>query len=390
MLHTVYFRGLIGAAALVLVAAAAWPFVGDHRVAVSSAPAVAPHRREPEVLRFPVDAPQLASVQTTVTAASALPMTDVLSARVVYDEDATARIGVGIAGRIIALKAAPGDSVRAGQVLAEIDSPDLGTALADLDKARADEQRKRLLADRAKELVSGEAIAAKDWDALQADLAQAHAETVRAAQRVKNLNPQGLRITGQHLNLTSPIAGVVAERNATPALEVSASLSAPLFVITQPQRLWLMIDLPESLLGRLKPGGQVEVESDAYPGTRFLARLAHGAQLVDPNTRRVTVRALLDNPDGKLLPEMFVRARLLQSVGKGVPVPNSALVHRGVNTYVFVQTAAGEFVRRRVVLLTQGGDTSYVGAGLAGGEHVVTGGALLLDAELNARANENA
>jgi cobalt-zinc-cadmium efflux system membrane fusion protein len=106
------------------------------------------------------------------------------------------------------------------------------------------------------------------------------------------------------------------------------------------------------------------------------------------------VRAVLDNHDNhdshgghRLLPEMFVRAHLLQTSGAGVAVPNSAIVNRGRYAYVYVQTAPAEFTRRRVTLATQGGAVSYVSAGLASGASIVTVGALLLDAELTARAD---
>lgn len=355
--------------------------------AAATAAANAP-RQDPDVLRFAPGAEQLTSIAAERVEVSPLPLSDALSARVAYDDDATAKIGVGVSGRILSIAVAPGDHVRAGQVLAVIDSPDLGTAAADLDKARIDEQRKQLLATRAVELVPGDAIAQKDVDVLQSDLAQAHAETVRAARRVANLNPAGLGLSGQRLKLVSPVAGVVTERSATPGLEVNPSLAAPLFVVTDPNRLWLMIDVPEPLLGRVQPGGLVAVDSDAYPGEQFQAKIASAGQLVDPNTRRVTVRAVLDDHDGhRLLPEMFARAHLLQTSGTGVAVPNSAIVNRGRYAYVYVQTAPAEFTRRRVTLATQGGDTSYVSDGLASGETVVTVGALLLDAELAARAD---
>lgn len=353
---------------------------GDTQAAMQSV------RSAPDVLEYAQGAPQLFAVQSRLIPVSRLPITDSLSARLTYDEDNTARIGVGISGRIVAVKVAPGDAVKAGQVLAEIDSPDLGTAVADLNKSHADESRKRMAVERARDLVPGEAIAVKDFESLQADLAQAHAETARAEQRVKNLNPRAIAIIGQRLNLTTPISGIVTERTATPALEVGASLTAPLFVVTNPHRLWLMIDVPEQLLGKVKPGGAAQVESDAYPGVTFTAKIAQRGLLVDPNSRRVTVRATLDNPELLLLPEMFVRARFLEQGSSGVRVPNSALVNVGVNTYVFVQTASAQFTRRKVSLLTQGGDDSYVGEGLKGGERVVVTGALLLDGELQARA----
>ena len=388
--------GLVVLAAL-LAGAATW-FVLTHRATDTGPATVAPASQAaappapagktppPDVIRYAVGAPQLAMVQSQVIAASPVPLTDALNARLAYDEDVTARVAVAVAGRIMAIKAAPGDAVKAGQVLAEIDSPDFGSASADLAKARADEDRKRQSVERARALGPGDAISLKDWESLQADLAQAVAETLRAKQRLSNLDPLGLVGVGQRMKLVSPMTGVVAERTATPALEVNAGLAAPLFVVTDPHKLWLLIDLPEALLSRIKRGSVVEVDSDAYPAERFKASIVQVGAVVDSNTRRVTVRARLDNAQLKLLPEMFVRARILQDKGSGVRVPNSAIVNQGVYNHVFVQTAAGEFQRRRVSLLTQGSDASYVGKGLQGDERVVTTGALLLDAELTARA----
>ncbi len=350
-----------------------------------AAPAVG---KDQNVLRYGEGAPQLTMIQSRAIPASPVPLSDELSARVVYDEDVTARLGVGLAGRVVNIKAAPGQTVKAGQVLAEVDSPDAGTAYADLDKARADEARKRLVYERARELGAGDGIAAKEVEAAQADYAQAQAETARAQLRLHNINPRGLSVQGQRVSLVSPMAGVVVERSATQALEVSPGAGAPLFVVTDPRHLWLMIDLPERLLSRVRLGASVAVHSDAYPDEIFSAKVVQLGQVVDPNTRRVAVRARLDNLQGRLLPEMFVRVSLLQDSGSGVKVPNSAIVNRGIYEFVFVQTAPGQFERRQVQLLSRDSDACFVGRGLKGGEDVVTTGALLLDAELSARASE--
>ena len=332
-------------------------------------------------IRFVSGAAQLAMIQTQILPLSAVPIADQLSARVAYNEDVTARIGVSFSGRIIELKAAPGDVVKAGQVLAVIDSPDFGAAFADLNKARSDEKRKQLSVKRAKDLVPGEAISTRDLEVIQAEYAQAQAETARAEQRIKNLNPYALKINGQQVLLASPMDGVVTERTATPALEVSPSLSAPLFVITNPKQLWLSVDLPESLLSKVKLGSEVAVQTDAYPDQSFTSKIIQLGQTINPNTRRATLLARVENPDGKLLPEMFVKASVLQASGKGVRVPNQALIIRGLYTYVFVETAPGEFTLRQVKPITRGVDSSYIGEGLIGGERVVIKGALMLEAE---------
>jgi len=233
--------------------------------------------------------------------------------------------------------------------------------------------------------VPGEAISRKDWEATESDFAQAQAETVRAEKRIKNLNPFNLVIDGQRVLLSSPITGVVTERTATPALEVSPSLPAPLFVVTDPKSLWLMIDLPEKLFSQVKLGSAVSVESDAFPGERFTAKIIQLGQVVDPNSRRVTVRARVDNAARKLLPEMFVRAYVLQDNGNGVCVPNSSIVNQGIYAFVYIENSPGEFQRRKVTLQTRGGDFSCISEGLQGGERIVVTGTILLDAELMAR-----
>lgn len=345
-------------------------------------------RPEVGAVRFAEGAPQLSMIQAQVIESTPVPIADPMNARVAYDEDLTARVSVSFSGRITALRAATGDSVGVGQVLAEIDSPDFGTATADLNKARADEERKRQLVERAKVLVPGEAISVREWEALQSDYAQAQAERARAELRLKNLNPHDLKVRGQRVSLASPIRGVITERNASAALEVSSSLQAPLFVITDIRRLWLLIDLPERLIGQIKAGDDVAVESDAFPGERFNAKITQVGQLVDPNSRRVTARGEIDNPNRKLLPEMYVRASVLQTSGKGVRVPNTAIINRGIYNFVFVQATDKEFQRRMVKLLTRGSDFSYVGEGLEGGERIVVKGALLLDAEISAHASD--
>ena len=340
------------------------------------------------VISYKPGAAQLSMIQSQLIPITPVPIADQLSARIAYDDEVTARISVSFSGRIISLKAAPGDIVKAGQALAIIDSPDFGTAYADLNKARADEKRKQLAVKRAKDLVPGEAISTRDWEAVQAEYAQAQAETARAEQRLKNINPHDLLIKGQRVTLASPMDGIVTERNATPALEVSPNMVAPLFVVTDPKSLWLMIDLPESLLGQVKLGSEVALVSDAYPTERFTAKIIQLGQVINPNTRRANVLARIDNSAGKLLPEMFVRASILQNNGQGVRVPNEAILIRGIYSYVFVETSQGEFTLRPVKLLKRGIDFSYVGEGLKGDENIVIKGALLLDAEMDSRAGD--
>ena len=383
---------LTGIAILVLcLIVSAWlllkPSKVDHLIYGGPAPAqpvIAPSG----AIRYAEGSAQLTMIQAKKIPLTPVPIADQLSARIAYDEDVTARIGVSFSGRVVEIKAAPGDIVKTGQVLAVIDSPDFGSAYADLNKARADEKRKLLAMKRAKDLVPGEAISTRDWEVIQADYAQAQAETSRAEQRIKNINPHDLAIKGQRVSIASPMNGVVTERTASPSLEVTPGMTSPLFVVTDPKHLWLMIDLPESLMGQVKLGSAVAIQSDAYPDERFEGKIVQLGQVINPNTRRANVLARIDNIAGKLLPEMFVRASVLQNSGEGVRVPNEGIIVRGIYSYVFIESSPGEFTLRQVKLLKRGTDFSYVGEGLNGTESIVTKGALLLDAELLARSGD--
>lgn len=376
---------------LVLVLIALWMLFGsgkknDHSKSAQNAPV--PEVVTSGALKYETGAPQLALIKSQSIPLSPIPMADELSARIAYDDDVTARLSPSFSGRIVEIKAAPGDVVKTGQVLAMIDSPDFGLAQSDLNKARADEKRKQLALKRAKDLVPGEAISNRDYETIQADYAQAQAETARAEQRLKNLNPHDLKIKGQKVMIASPMDGIVTERNATPVQEVSPGMSSPLFVVTDPKRLWLYVDLPETYIGQVKIGSNISVVSDAYPDQSFNASVTQLGQVINPNTRRASILGRVDNTEGKLLPEMFVRAAVLQNNGQGVRVPNESLIIRGIYTYVFVETKPGEFSLQQVKLIKRGIDFSFVGEGLKGDEKVVTKGALLLDAELISRAGE--
>ncbi len=339
--------------------------------------------REPGILRYPAGAPQLSALKAAPVAEAPIPLAEPLNARLAYDEDYTARVSSPIAGRVIALNAQPGDTVKAGSALLTLDSPDLAQAASDLDKALADETRKRLAFERAKKLFEGEVLARKDLENADADYAQARSEAQRARLRLRNLTAEAS--PGGRYSQRAPIAGVIAERKVNPGMEVRPDLPDPLFVITDPKRLWVFIDLPERNLPKVAVGNPVSVEVDAFPEQRFSATIAKVGVAVDPATRRVQVRCNLPNPDNHLKVEMYARVTLLASERqRAVRVPNSAIVTDGMYSSVFVEKSPGVFEKRRVSFHLQDRNVSYIASGLAAGERVVISGALLLDSELSA------
>ncbi|MBN8764579.1 MAG: efflux RND transporter periplasmic adaptor subunit [Thiobacillus sp.] len=130
--------------------------------------------------------------------------------------------------------------------------------------------------------------------------------------RLANLAPPGSPIEGQRLILRAPLGGVVVERQANPGTEVRPDAATPLFILSDLRHLWLDIDLPEQAAALARPGAAVNFTVEAFPDENFSARIEQAGAMVDPATRRIPVRALVDNADGRLKPEMFARATLSQ------------------------------------------------------------------------------
>jgi cobalt-zinc-cadmium efflux system membrane fusion protein len=342
-------------------------------------------KTNPGVVEYALGSPQLASLRVAPAEELPLPVSAPVNARITYDENVTARISSSIAGRVVGIDVEIGDQVRRQSVLARIDSPDFASADADWRKAQADERRKKLAAERAKDLFEHEVLARKDLESAQADYEQAEAETRRAALRMKNLHGSGEE--NGIFALRSPIDGIVADRQVNPGLEVRPDLQNPLFVITDIHRLWVVADVPERNAADIRPGQNVVIEADAFPGEQFAARVDRVGVALDPNTRRVQVRVALPNPDGRLRPEMFVRiAFVADGKKKAVRVQNTALFVDGLHTYAFVEKAAGTFEKRRISVALRDARYSYLERGIAAGERVVNEGALLLNAEAGADA----
>ena len=371
-------------AGLLIVAAVAWlgPRLKGRDGDVKPQTA-APAQISDRELHFAPGSPQLNFIRVEAVEALPEPLLDPLTARVAYDENHTARVSSPISGRVTRLMAQPGERVVAGQALAILDSPDFAAAAADVAKSGADLELKRKAYARSGELYRGEVIARKEYETAESDLRQAEAENGRAKLRLHNLDPATTPAGGTGFVLRAPIGGVISERNLNPGSEVRPDAPNPLFVITDPTHLWVMIDLPERLLGKVRVGQKVTIDVDAYPGGDFWGQIASIGEILDPATRRVQVRCVVDNPSRRLKPEMFARVSPIDDTRVRVPrIQNAALITQGLYSFVFVEKEPGVFEKRQVTLGLQGRSDSYVKQGLRDGERVVSNGALLLNSEL--------
>lgn len=331
-------------------------------------------------LRYPAGHPQLPLLVST-PAAAAQTISVELPARLVWNEEKTQRIYPAFAGRVTHIAADVGQSVGAGQVLAQLASPEFGAAQADTSRAQADATLARQALQRQRELFEAGVVARKDLEQAEAEAARTQAEVARAQARTSLYgSASGVN---QQLGLRSDIRGVVVERNLNPGQEVRPDASGPaLFVVSDPNTLWVQIDAQEADVGDLRPGAKVTLMVPSLAQQSFEATVSAVTDQIDPTTRTIKIRATIANPKRLLKNEMLAKARYARKVGPGLEVPATAVFLRGTQHYVFVQSQTGVFEPRDVLVSHEGPKQVLLSSGLKEGELVVSQNGLLLAREL--------
>jgi cobalt-zinc-cadmium efflux system membrane fusion protein len=308
--------------------------------------------------------------------------------RLTFDDRRVAHIFSPLNGRVTRLLVDPGQRVVAGQTLALIDSPDLGSALSDARKADA----ALVAADhefaRQKELYGAHAGALRDLETAEANFKTASAERDRARQRAAALYAPDAQGVSQGFQLKSPIAGEVIARTANNGTEVVGQYgqgsAVELFTVGEIDHLWLLADLYELDIFRVAVGSPVEINVPGYPGNPIKARVDWVSGTLDPATRTAKVRCALDNPGRRLKPEMFAQVAIQVEPGRALAVPRGAVIRIGSQTFAFVDLGlrpdgSRRFERRPIQVEDQtDGDLLPVRSGLKAGESLVTQGAMLL------------
>ncbi|MGH8765489.1 MAG: efflux RND transporter periplasmic adaptor subunit, partial [Burkholderiales bacterium] len=301
--------------------------------------------------------------------------------RLVWDEDRTVRVFSPFAGRVLSINVHLGETVRAGRTLAVIAAPELGTAQSEARKAEQDDALAKKALARVEELQAAGVAPMKDLQSAQADAARAAAERARTQSRLRMYGTPSAHVD-QRFALSTPIAGVVVERNLNPGQELRTDSQGDkgLFVVSDPARLWFLLDVTEGDVGAVQAGEQVQLSATTLGEETITGKVTNVADFVDPQTRTVKVRGVLDNAGRRVKAEMFVTAELKVPATRGFIVPTKAVFLRGEKNYVFVDMGDGRYLRKHVKLGPATSDgRQVVLEGLAAEDKVVVEGGLLLE-----------
>jgi cobalt-zinc-cadmium efflux system membrane fusion protein len=309
---------------------------------------------------------------------------------VAFHEDHFAVVGPLVNGRISRLVGGVGDKVRRGQVIAEIESSEVGQARAEYVSAKARSSAADANLRRETDLAEKKISSVREREMANAQSVTEQAGVRAAVMRLRaiGLTPADIEAAETHdlggrVQIRAPISGTIIERKVTLGQAVERATDA--FKIADTSHVWVSLDLYEKDLARVHVGQEVEMRTDSRPGEVFRGHVAFIVPVIDEATRTAKVRLEFPNPKGVLHAGQLVTARIVadpkQAVNEVLAVPRSAIEQVEGKTVVFVQT--GEtFERRNVMLGTSGGDRVEVRKGLTAGEIVAVDGAFLLKSEL--------
>jgi cobalt-zinc-cadmium efflux system membrane fusion protein len=312
----------------------------------------------------------------------------VTSGKVTFDDLRVSHVFSPVSGRVTQILAQPGERVKKDQPLAIIQSPDLGQAFSDLAKAQADMGAAEKDYKRTKELFDAHAASQKDFEASKAAYDKARAELERAQRKAHLLARGGGDRDTQEYSLKAPIDGEVVVRNVNPGTEVQGTYgggtAVELFTVGELDRVWVVADIFEMDLGKVKKDAHVSVKVVAYPQRIFDGHVEWLSGSLDANTRTAKVRISVDNRERLLKPEMYATVSISVDEHKALAIPLASLMRLGDQTIVFKQIGSvpdGRLKFERIPVAVdeeEGGDWLPVTHGLDSGDRIVTSGGILL------------
>jgi len=307
---------------------------------------------------------------------------------VAFNGDRSTPVLSPISGPAMQILVNPGAVVQKDQALATVSSPDFAAAVAAYRKAESAYRNAKRIADLDEQLFKNDALARRDLEQAQTDLAAAVADRDAAIQQIQALGVQQSQIdairdnkpTTEPLQATirAPIEGTVVEKLISPGQLLQAG-TTQCFTIADLSTMWVLANVFPSDVKDVAVGETVDVVTDAS-SMPLSGRVDYVASLVDPSSKAIAVRVVVPNMNHVLRKDMFVHVGIHAThEHTGLLVPTTSVLRDEENLpFVYVAAANGSFDRRRVTLGSRVGSQYEIVTGISAGDKVVSEGALFL------------
>lgn len=327
--------------------------------------------------------------QVTLHTAEKIEMRDTmrLPGTIQVDEQRMARIGASVTGRIKDIEVTLGQKVKNGQVLATLNSTELAQSQLTYIKAAQQIGLHTKAVDRARLLQEADVIGSAELQRREAELSAAQADLNAARDQLTVLGMSEPAIgklskTGQihsYSNVVSRITGNVISRKVNLGQVVQPA--EELFIIADLSHVWVVAEVPEQQIDLIQIGEEVLVEIPALHNKQYTAKLIYEGDVVNPETRTVTVRCDIDNADHEIKPDMLVSMLVKSSPSSKLALPLQSVVRENDKTYVYVQLSPNKFRLREVTLGLEYMGMVTIADGISEGEIVVNEGAFHVNNE---------
>lgn len=307
--------------------------------------------------------------------------------RIEPDEETLVRIGANVTGRIVEVNSRLGDEVISGTVLAKISSPEFTEAQLAFLRANSQTTLAERASERATQLLLADVIGSAELQRRESELQVFRAEQSAAKDQLRllGIGSKALSSLGKlgrilpSVEISSPIEGTVIERKVSVGQVVEPS--DQLYSIADLSSVWVVGDVPEQSARGVKIDQHVEVYIPALGDVRLIGRIVFVADTVDPETRTVMVRTLVDNERRNLKPAMLARMYITGVQNKKLVIPEGAVVREDNRDHVFIAQGNDHFLLVPVELGEAVGQVRPVLEGLDKNREIVLDGAFHLNNE---------
>lgn len=301
-----------------------------------------------------------------------------LSGEVSFDENKVVKIFPRSSGQVLEVKVSFGDKVQKGQVLAVIRSADVAGSYSDLSTSAADISIAKRQMDNAESLYKNRIASEREYTEAKQNYNKALAARAKI-QSTLNINGGARTSAGGTYILTSPINGYIVEKKVNAGSFIRQDMSENLFTISNMQDVWVMANVFEADIPKVKEGYPVKVTTLAYPDKVFTGTVDKVSDVLDPENKALKVRIKLANPGMLLKPEMFTRVIVTNKEdNKATAIPSDAIVEESGKTYVILYNSNCDLKVQEVEVLKEDGNTTFIHSGVTPGQKLIGKNALLL------------
>jgi cobalt-zinc-cadmium efflux system membrane fusion protein len=303
-----------------------------------------------------------------------------LTGSVDFNQDNQVSIYPLVSGVVQDIKVQLGDYVEKGQVLGVVKSGEMANYSNSLTTAEANLRVAKKNLDAQKDLYASGLTSQLDVTSAQSNYDQAVAQ-LSLAKRVLKIN--GDNTEGDYI-IKAPISGFIVQKNVTNNTSIRTDNGTNLFTISDLKNVWVQANVYESNIGKIHMGDPVEITTVSYPDKVFKGTVSKILNVLDPVSKVIKVRVVVQNDDYALKPQMFARVVAVnQQNADAICIPASALVFDHSQYYVLKYNGKGDAVITPVSVLSKLGDRVYLASGISEGDKVVASETIMIYDALN-------